>query len=1222
MVHDLRVKPVARAPRRSAGRQAARGASGDDGSDSSYCPPADIGSEEEWEDSASSASSHASQPKQGRTEALGHPRTPRVADEEEPEVAPPPFNETRVGLSFRVRTNNKVSARNKKIKESGSTKPLVPEEWVFYGKTFVCTHAGKYNARGQGKRKRQQSRALECEAQINACVQVVDNDAEVPEFVVRFTTWRLYHNHGLSEYTFRQYPRNRNALESEVLATVDTLRKAGASKKRIQQYIHENSVCTPTNQDVRNLVRRLKKREHTASTSAKRLKQWVQEFSEESGNVAGIFVDSVQNKNIATCITLQTAHMRQLFDFFPEVLMIDATHGTNSSKYKVFSIMAHDAFGKGQFVQHAVVQNERLPTLLTALEEFKRNDPAWNRIRCILIDKDFTEISVLKMAFPDAVLLLCQFHVIKYLREEIASAAYEFNAWQKQQLQGLIQLLVYAKTEREYKRLQDYMHYIMGIGRRSAELDAELSAGRAESGADAESNDDAPQHPFEAYFDKNWDKCRSMWCAFERQNAVTLAQEEKKFMDSLFKLSVVHDPKYDREMQLLSNLISSHACELIYEQYVFATTRGKYKYKEAVPGVFLVQYVSDEEDALDEPTSTYSVMKSEWTCSCMFMTSRLLPCRHVFYLRKALGFESITPTQLLHPRWLLTTLRSSTDAPQLLGASFAVSSVLPEPKATWDSNRKFREANAVASTNSEHLSGLGMREYRAAMKVLEDVGKLFKHGEYTAISRMTDVAEPADALQSTELPAEHHVAQDLDVSSSASVQTTQLGMDGSQLGSDGFQLVSEENPTNPDGLDTSEEVNSSQAESTLPVAVAPPVQAKKKQQHAVALREATGDFVLESPPKPRGRPKQKTRAVKAKRSENAARVEEDVNMHENGLSLVSAYELLEENPTFNSTHEKLLQFKLFVFVGKQKPPIAHEITKLPTNKPLVRPEEIVRMFSKDLIKKCMAKVSAYQRKHPGVRELDIALEILGVGVFANSTVALMKKWHRACDVLKQIEKTLKWMKQLEFSRLANSSFAVEEDPDLPEKLKAIGILSTETQVLDLTAKQCITDEVMITVMLKKFGPDPNIVIFDASALGVVVDGSVGADTASIQRAMRGLSTEIVLFPVNCNNNHWCSIVINLAKGKVSIYDSSSSSYLLGVRAVAQTLIPLLPSTVEMSLRVQTYESGLGVQTDSYNCGIYVLIAFEIFCGAEPLGHLDKKTLQCLRYRYLRMCLED
>lgn len=97
MVHDLRVKAVVRAPRQGAGRQAARGASGDDGSDSSYCPPADIDSEEEWEDAASSASSHASQPKQGRTEALGHPRTPRVADDEEPEVAAPPLTKREFG---------------------------------------------------------------------------------------------------------------------------------------------------------------------------------------------------------------------------------------------------------------------------------------------------------------------------------------------------------------------------------------------------------------------------------------------------------------------------------------------------------------------------------------------------------------------------------------------------------------------------------------------------------------------------------------------------------------------------------------------------------------------------------------------------------------------------------------------------------------------------------------------------------------------------------------------------------------------------------------------------------------------------------------------------------------------------------------------------------------------------------------------------------------------
>ncbi|KAE9287528.1 hypothetical protein PR003_g26031 [Phytophthora rubi] len=375
--------------------------------------------------------------------------------------------------SYRVRTNNKVSERNNKIRTSNSSAALVPDEWVFYAKTFVCTHAGKYKPRGEGKRKRQQSRLLGCEAQINACVQVVDDS--VPTFAVRITTARLEHNHHLSKHTFLQYPRNRMAIKSDLIETVDELRRAGAKKKSIMRYIQEKSGCVPNNQDVHNLVRKLKKQSDTAPTSAKRLRQWMIEFSAEPGNIGRIFVDKVQKKTVATCITSQTEHMRELFDRFPEVLMIDATHGTNVSKYKVnathgtnvskyevlmidathgtnvskykvFSIMAHDVFGKGQFVQHAVLQNERRPMLMKALGEFKRNNPAWTRIKCILIDKDFTEISVLKLMFPDAILLLCQFHVIKYLREEITRADYGFNAWQKQQLQSIASLLVYAKT--------------------------------------------------------------------------------------------------------------------------------------------------------------------------------------------------------------------------------------------------------------------------------------------------------------------------------------------------------------------------------------------------------------------------------------------------------------------------------------------------------------------------------------------------------------------------------------------------------------------------------------------------------------------------------------------------------------------------------------------------------------------------------------------------------
>ncbi|KAE8897293.1 hypothetical protein PF010_g4259 [Phytophthora fragariae] len=164
--------------------------------------------------------------------------------------------------------------------------------------------------------------------------------------------------------------------------------------------------------------------------------------------------------------------------------------------------MVHDAFGKGQFVQHAVLQNERAATLMTAIEEFKK---PWQ--------------------FPTA-------------RGSIVA--------------------------------------------------------------------DAEPHPFEIYFRKNWDKCKVMWTAHERQSAVTLGNNTNNRLESslkhlkdtissfmgldecvaaiicyqsrtewafeakVSKIGVVHDPKFDREISLVASLVSRHACDLIFDQYAYA----------------------------------------------------------------------------------------------------------------------------------------------------------------------------------------------------------------------------------------------------------------------------------------------------------------------------------------------------------------------------------------------------------------------------------------------------------------------------------------------------------------------------------------------------------------------------------------------------------------------------------------------------------------------------
>jgi hypothetical protein len=132
-------------------------------------------------------------------------------------------------------------------------------------------------------------------------------DTDGPKFALRITSARLEHKHRLSKRTFDQYPENRLSLESEVVQTVDQLRKAGAKKKNIMKYIHENSTCNPTNRDVHNLVRNLTKQSDTAQTSSKRLNQWMMEFASEPGNIGRIFVDTFGKRYDFIATTLHFA---------------------------------------------------------------------------------------------------------------------------------------------------------------------------------------------------------------------------------------------------------------------------------------------------------------------------------------------------------------------------------------------------------------------------------------------------------------------------------------------------------------------------------------------------------------------------------------------------------------------------------------------------------------------------------------------------------------------------------------------------------------------------------------------------------------------------------------------------------------------------------------------------------------------------------------------------
>ncbi|ETL94914.1 hypothetical protein L917_07211 [Phytophthora nicotianae] len=315
-----------------------------------------------------------------------------------------------------------------------------------------------------------------------------------------------------------------------------------------------------------------------------------------------------------------------------------------------------------------------------------------------------------------------------------------------------------------------------------------------------------------------------------------------------------------------------------------------------------------------------------------------------------------------------------------------------------------------------------------------------------------------------------------------------------------------------------------------------------------------------------------------------------------GLSIKTIAEILAKIPTFISAAERLRKFRIFVFTKKPKSPIAWELSNLPSSKTLITADEMARAFPKDMLRKC-------------------------VGVFTTETLKVMKEYHRATAAVRLVERAVTWISTINFKLPVYKHFQVLEDSDMGAKLKQLPLLSHEMGVLDLAAKGSLCDEIMTTVMTKLFSANPILNVASPHTISVPVNDKIWTDNQALATLIFGAPTGKFLIPVNCNQNHWCSIMVGIGeKKKLYYYDPMGSSYKNGVRSAAQVVKQLITDQLLDGCRAQSYGSHLGIQTDSYNCGIYVLLAFELFAGAPSPGILGKKTLQYLRYRYLHMCI--
>lgn len=132
------------------------------------------------------------------------------------------------------------------------------------------------------------------------------------------------------------------------------MHKAVAHAKGIMSYLRKQSGKLVTLRVVHNMIQGYKSGERSGMSDADRV----------------------------LAILDKSARMKRLFRAFPEAVLVDAVHATNTNRYKRFSFAVQDVFGKGQYVFHSLVESEEKPNLRMAVDSLEETQCSLEEYSC------------------------------------------------------------------------------------------------------------------------------------------------------------------------------------------------------------------------------------------------------------------------------------------------------------------------------------------------------------------------------------------------------------------------------------------------------------------------------------------------------------------------------------------------------------------------------------------------------------------------------------------------------------------------------------------------------------------------------------------------------------------------------------------------------------------------------------------------------------------------
>lgn len=336
-------------------------------------------------------------------------------------------------------------------------------------------------------------------------------------------------------------------------------------------------------------------------------------LEEDPGSNAVIYCNE-ETKEILS-IFFQTSFMKEAFEIYPELLLVDTTHNlcTNQMPLTVYEVV--DCFGAGRIAGYALLSNETADVVTASLDVLVKGCPeSAQKSQVVLIDKDPSEIQAAKTLLPNAEIHLCDWHVKEIFDKE---GKVKMGKDYTDEVKDILERMRFSHFDKDYDM---------------AYADLKVAVNEA----------------FMTYFNTKWHNSTLVWRDFERNQVLNLSERTTGRVESHNAgIKKIVNKRYPVNEVIYRLRIMNNFKELDNEHKLFlAAAKTKYHKYSTDPVVqdimklnvpFVGKLVLKQYERSLRPPSENPHDVHLTRCDCKFFTNTNLPCAHIFRKRKSEG---------------------------------------------------------------------------------------------------------------------------------------------------------------------------------------------------------------------------------------------------------------------------------------------------------------------------------------------------------------------------------------------------------------------------------------------------------------------------------------------------------------------------------------------------------------------------------------------------------